>query len=107
MKAKHQIIKIISIKYINEYSLLIEFSDGKINIIDFEPFLENSKNPEIRKFLDQSKFKKFKLENGDLMWGDFDLLFPIMDLYENCILPADTDLQKPRVFSDGRKSKVI
>ena len=24
---------------------------------------------------------------GELMWGDFDLIFPIMDLYQNSIWP--------------------
>jgi hypothetical protein len=32
------------------------------------------------------------LEHGDLVWGDFDLCFPIMDLYENQIMHTNADL---------------
>ncbi|MCX6583441.1 MAG: hypothetical protein NT166_24965 [Candidatus Aminicenantes bacterium] len=31
-------------------------------------------------------FKKFKIEYGDLIWNDYEMCFPIMDLYENNIL---------------------
>lgn len=53
--------------------------------MDFGPFLKNSLHPEIRKFLNPKLFSRFTVENGELMWGDFDLIFPIMDLYENKI----------------------
>jgi hypothetical protein len=49
--------------------------------------LSESLNPLIRKYLDLNEFKKFELDNGDLQWNDYDLCFPIADLYENCISP--------------------
>ena len=36
-------------------------------------------------FLDKEKFKNFRLEYGDLVWGDFGLCFPVWDLHENQI----------------------
>jgi hypothetical protein len=39
-----------------------------------------------RKFLDINEFKKFKIEYGDLVWNDYELCFPIIDLYEDNIL---------------------
>jgi hypothetical protein len=72
--------------------LELEFEDGKRQKIDFEPFLRKSLHPEIQSYLDIGKFKKFRLEHGDLVWGDFDLCFPIMDLYENQILHSNADL---------------
>jgi hypothetical protein len=27
------------------------------------------------------KFKSFHIENGDLMWGDYEMIFPITDLH--------------------------
>jgi hypothetical protein len=30
-------------------------------------------------------FMTFRIEDGNLMWGDFDLVFPIVDLYEKNI----------------------
>lgn len=83
MIARRKLLKIDKAEHAGEYRLMLSFSDGKEQTVDFGPFLENSRNPEIRKFLKPKNFKSFKLEDGDLMWGDFDLIFPIMDLYEN------------------------
>lgn len=76
-------LQIINLKYVEGYKLWLEFSDGKTQAVDFEPFLSASLHPEIEKYLKLQNFKKFKLENGELMWGDYDLIFPIIDLYEN------------------------
>lgn len=86
MNKKNQEIKIKSIKYIEKYKLDIAYSDGTKKIVDFEPFLCASQHPEIQKYLNLKKFKNFTLKDGELMWGDFDLIFPIMDLYKNKIL---------------------
>lgn len=80
---KKKVLKILSAKHIGGHRLLLTFSDGVEKAVDFGHFLENARHPEIRKFLNPKKFKDFKLENGELMWGDFDLIFPITDLYEN------------------------
>jgi hypothetical protein len=83
-------ISIISASYINEYKIEIEFNDGKKQIIDFENFLKVSKHPEVKKYLDLENFKKFQIVDGDLDWNDFDLTFPIWDLYTNNILRLST-----------------
>ncbi len=36
-------------------------------------------------FLDRARFAEFAVRDGDLIWGDYDLCFPIADLYENRI----------------------
>ena len=79
-------IKSIKIKLTEDYKLSIIFSDKKKQIIDFEPFLKKSSHSEVRKYLEKKYFKKIHIKNGDLMWGDFDLIFPIADLYKNQIL---------------------
>ena len=79
------IVEIIDVKYLGGYQLEIVFQDGKQQQIDFEPFLHNAKNPDIREYLDIKKFKSYRIEYGDLVWGDLDLCFPIMDLYEGQI----------------------
>lgn len=81
-------IRINRADYINEYKLELEFNDGKIQVVDFAPFLNSSKHPEIREYLDVEKFKQFSIVDGDLDWGDFDLTFPIWDLYNNKILKS-------------------
>lgn len=83
MSAKSKIIRIESAEYVGANKLHLLFSDGKERIVDFGPFLGKSQHPQIRKFLSQKTFKNFTVESGELVWGDFDLIFPIMDLYHN------------------------
>lgn len=87
MIADNQIIIIKEAKYIKDYKIKITFNDNSIQLIDFYPFLDSSLNPHIRKYLDINEFKKFKINEGDLEWNDYDLCFPIADLYENKIKP--------------------
>jgi hypothetical protein len=80
-----KILKIKSAIYIKNYELLITFQDGKEVNVDFYDFLKSSTNPQIRDYLILEKFKSFKIKDHDLLWGDFDLLFPIEDLYSGKI----------------------
>lgn len=81
-----EIIKIIKAEHIAGYVIKIFFSDGTVQNVDFGPFLESSIHPEVRKFLNLKKFRQFKVKHNDLMWGDFDLIFPISDLYNNSLV---------------------
>jgi hypothetical protein len=74
--------KVESAIYITDYTVKIFFTDGSQKLVDFKPFLENSFHPNIRKYLDESLFKKFTVEGGNLNWNDYDLIFPLADLYE-------------------------
>ena len=85
MITEDQVITIKKVKYSGEYKLSLLFNDDTEQTVDLYPFLTNSLNPLIRKYLDLNKFIKFKLESGDLQWNDYDLCFPIADLYENNI----------------------
>src|SRR5882762_11335991 len=66
----------------SDYSVRLRFNDRTEKTVDFKPFLENSKNPLIREYLDPKKFAAFSLKEGDLVWGDYELCFPIADLYD-------------------------
>jgi hypothetical protein len=85
MIADNQIITIQEAKYIENYKISIIFNDNSNQLIDFYPFLSTSLNPHINKYLDINKFKNFEIHDGDLEWNDYDLCFPIADLYENNI----------------------
>ena len=80
------VIAVTSAEYAGGYKLRVGFSDGKAQLVDFEPFLRRAKNPALRDFLDVEKFKTFRIEFGDLLWGDYDLCFPITDLYDGRIV---------------------
>jgi hypothetical protein len=41
---------------------------------------------DIKKYKDKDLFKKFNLEYGELQWNDYDLAFPVYDLYKGIIL---------------------
>ena len=79
------VIGIVSTDRIGDYKLRLRFSDGFERIVDFEPFLRNSLNPWIREYLAPEKFATFRIEDGNLIWDDYGLCFPISDLYENSI----------------------
>jgi hypothetical protein len=85
MISENQIIFIDKAEYLSEYKLRLLFNDKTSQVVDFYPFLSQSLNPLIRKYLNLDEFKKFKLDAGDLEWNDYDLCFPIADLYENNI----------------------
>ena len=72
-------------RHVSGYRLGLRFSDGHLSTVDFEPFLKNSAHPSIRAYLDLKRFKNFTLEDGVLHWNDFDLDFPMADLYEGKI----------------------
>ena len=80
-----KIINVEKAEYFSGHKLKLTFNDGAEQLIDFGPFLSNSLNPCINKYLDLTEFKKYELENGDLEWNDYDLCFPTADLYENNI----------------------
>lgn len=79
------IVTIIGAEYLSDYCLRLEFNDGTVRMLDFEPFLRHARNPMIRKYLDPQLFKNFSLVDGDLMWNDYELCFPLADLYEGQI----------------------
>ena len=79
------IIEISNAEYEGNFLIKIIFSDGLVRIVDFNNFLKSAKNPMTTQFRKEEKFKNFKLEYGDLIWGDYDMCFPIHDLYSGNI----------------------
>jgi hypothetical protein len=69
-------------EHAGDFSLRLGFSDGTQQIVDFGPFLRESRNPLIQAYLDPAAFARFTVRDGDLIWDDYDLCFPIADLYE-------------------------
>ena len=76
-----KVVQITSAVHTSRCRLEISFSDGHVNEVDFEPFLKRSPHPAIRAYLDAKKFRQFTIEDGMLHWNDFDLVFPMADLY--------------------------
>jgi hypothetical protein len=74
-------LEIAEASYIDGYKLRLVFNDGKKRIMDFESFLRQARNPMITQCRQLRKFKSFHVHQGDVMWGDYEMIFPIMDLY--------------------------
>ena len=75
-------IEISEAVYTSDYRIRLRFSDKTERVVDFGPFLQNARNPDTTDFRDLNKFKTFRVENGDLIWGDYQMIFPIIDLYK-------------------------
>jgi len=81
-------IDLIAVKtatYLGDFAILLVFNDGKNQLVDFKPFLETSLHPSIRKYLDELKFEQFDIIDGNLNWNNYDLIFPLEDLYHGKI----------------------
>jgi len=82
-----KIITVTSAVYLHAYMVQITFSDGSCRVIDFGPFLKENSHPQWDQYNDIALFKKFKIENGNLVWGrNWDLIFPVHGLYTGNIL---------------------
>ena len=79
---KDSVVDIVSADRVSDYVLAIKFSDDHESRVDFQIFLTNSRSPHIRSYLDLNRFDAFRIESGDLVWGDYEMCFPIADLYE-------------------------
>ena len=77
------LINIIAAEPAGDYRLRLIFDDGLEQTVDFNPFFTHARHPDIRAYLDQNRFSAFRIEYGELVWGDYDLCFPIMELYRN------------------------
>ena len=74
-------LEITEARHLAEYRILLVFNDGTQRVVDFGPFLRKAKNPETTAYRSLGKFKSFRLHDGDLMWGDYEMIFPIADLH--------------------------
>jgi len=73
--------KIKSARYLGDFAIRILFNDGTERLVDFKPFLTKSLHPSIQKYLNEDYFSKFLIKDGNLNWNDYDMIFPISDLY--------------------------
>ena len=76
------ILNIVSAKYVAPLSVEMQFSDGTVKIVDIGSFIKAHPHPQYNSYLDEKKFKRFKIEMGNIVWGkNWDLVFPISALY--------------------------
>ena len=79
------VIEIKSAIYVGNFVIRIDFNDGSVQSVDFKPFLSHTLHPSIRQYLNEDKFQKFVVADGNLNWNDYELNFPIEELYKGQI----------------------
>ena len=79
-------ISIKEAKYASAFKLEIIFNDGNKKTVDFGDFLQSHSHPQFNKYKKINNFKRFKIENGNIVWGkDWDMIFPVYDLYKGVV----------------------
>ncbi|MCK4465752.1 MAG: DUF2442 domain-containing protein [Bacteroidales bacterium] len=78
-------IEIRNANYIGDYAIRLKFNDGTERLVDFKSFLNKSQHPSIKKYLKENLFSQFQIIDGNLNWNDYDLIFPVWDLYNGRI----------------------
>ena len=96
-----QFLKVTEAKYVSGYKLLLTFNNETVRVVDFGPFLAKARNPDTTDYRDLKKFKSFRIQDGDLVWGDYQMIFPIVDLYRANILKGEEAAPAHFVLSDA------
>ena len=74
-------LEITDANYVVGHRIRLTFNDGTMRVVDFGPFLAKARNPDTTDYRAVERFKRFRIESGDLVWGDYQMIFPIIDLY--------------------------
>ncbi|MBI1768813.1 MAG: DUF2442 domain-containing protein [Bacteroidetes bacterium] len=82
---QQKIVKVVDVKYLNDFVMRVLFDDMSEQVVDFKPFLSKASHPDIKKYFKESNFKKFKIIDGNINWNDYELIFPIEHLYKGQI----------------------
>lgn len=79
-------LSITSANYVQPLSVELYFSDGVVKTVDVGAFIKSHPHPQYNRYLDEKKFRQFKIENGNIVWGkNWDLIFPVEDLHRGYI----------------------
>jgi hypothetical protein len=76
-----KIIEITNARGLEGHKIRIEFRDGTTKVVDFSAFLQSARDPVTRRYLDPRKFRQFTIRHGNLNWNDYEMCFPVADLY--------------------------
>lgn len=80
-----QFIEVVKAEYVDGYRIALTFADGTWRIVDFAAFLSRAQNPVATLYRDVEKFKQLEIINGNLNWNDYEMIFPIAQLYAGAI----------------------
>ena len=65
----------------------LTFSDKTTQTVDVGEYIRRHPHPQYNKYLNPSKFSRFTIENGNVVWGkNWDLIFPIEQLHKGTLV---------------------
>ena len=60
-----ELLRVVDVEYLHDYTMELEFSNGERRIVDFEPLLTGKLREQLR---DHRKFVQFALTDWTLEW---------------------------------------
>ena len=60
-----ELLRVVDVDYLHDYTMLLEFSNGERRIVDFKPLLTGKLREQL---LDHEKFVQFALTDWTLEW---------------------------------------
>ncbi|MBV2129993.1 DUF2442 domain-containing protein [Arsukibacterium indicum] len=79
-------LSVVNVKHITGHILDITFSDGYNAVVDFAPFIFSVGHPDYEQYKKLDNFLAYKLDDGNLNWDDYTMIFPVEDLYHNRLI---------------------
>ena len=60
----------------------LTFSDNTVQTVDIGDFIRRHPHPQYNKYLAPRKFRRFTIDNGNIVWGkNWDMIFPVEHLH--------------------------
>ena len=76
-KTAEETVTINSAKYLYDFIIAVNFTNGKIKPVDFLPLFHKYVKGENLIYFSPAEFKKFIVKNGNIYWGkNEDVIFP-------------------------------
>jgi hypothetical protein len=101
---------VADVKYIKDYIIDVTFRNGEVKRYDFKKWLFSDINPMLYKFRKSNLFKKVRVENGIIVWGDDEMDFTPDHMLEMEVKKngkTHTDFLLAQLIEEGRKSKLL
>ncbi|MGK2863155.1 MAG: hypothetical protein ACSLE0_14570 [Chitinophagaceae bacterium] len=90
-KTKEENITVVAARYISDFSIAVNFSTGRTQLINFLPLFEKYVKGDNLKYFAPERFKKFILKNGNIYWGrNEDVIFPVSFYFKDTVLQTGT-----------------
>ncbi|MBJ7556461.1 DUF2442 domain-containing protein [Marinomonas spartinae] len=79
-------LSLVGTRHLTGHILEITFSDGHQSVVDFALFIFSVGHSDYEPYKNVDKFLTFNIEDGNLNWDDYTMVFPVGDLYLNRII---------------------